>query len=468
MNEIQSNLINFSKMDQFLSIFEGRNNEYPLFIDKYGVVYPIISKCPHCGSKMNKNGYNRGLLKKTSKFDLSLKKGKLKCSNDKCNYNISTEKSVFVFWEKCLGKHLDNTIIDLKLRKLSSPDIAKHIENVNGIKISDEFVRLKSKKLLDAISVSRQHNFSGVLIGDEEFVKSKGIDLKRISIVDANNPNVYSDRLHLDRSHENILDACLEAKKYLGNVKAVVLDGFTTAKSAYKDAFGSKILIQNCLFHFLKNVRDAYKQNVGYGKGKSILPLQDLINFYRIANVFFNHDREIYGLINIQKTLIEHKNRIESSKLDVKTKEKYIEDYDLVYIKKAYIFLKKVRKVRRRKDGIKLELRNEEDAKSIFEELKTNSSFPKDVNKQIKRLTKDWLNFTHCMRNNFIPPTSNKVEQYYSLSLNWIEKNNLQSEDDFYFKQKINLIKRYNIPFVKEGSFQNLLKITAVMLLFFG
>ena len=468
MQTIQSNLINFSKINDIFSLFEQKQDSYSIFIDEHGIVYPDVKHCPICKSKMAKNGYNRGLVKTSSKFNISLRKGKLKCTNKSCNHNLSTDKVIFEVWKNTLAEQITNDILDLKLRKLSSQEIARHIENTMGIKISHEFVRLKSKEMIDEIPIISKHKFSGVLVSDEEFVKSKGIELKRISIIDANNPNVYHDKLYPDRSFDNLTHACSSAKEILGDVKAVVSDGFHTAKLAYKTVFGKNIKIQNCLFHFLKNVRDEYKQSVGIGKGKATLPLQNLIDFYRIANIFFHHEREIIGLIELQNELNAHLERIKSSLYNLKDQEKYSQDYKLKYSKKAYKFLRQIKNARRRVKGIKLDLREESTAKNIFLELERYNNFPKGVVKQLKRLKKDWINFTHCMRDRIIPPTSNKVEQFYGLTLNWIEKNNLQSEDEFYFKQKINLVNRYKIPFIKEGSFQKFLKITALMLLFFG
>ena len=94
--------------------------------------------------------------------------------------------------------------------------------------------------------------------------------------------------------------------------------------------------------------------------------------------------------------------------------------------------------------------------------------FPIDVQKQVDRLEKKWVNFTHCLRDSTIPPTSNKVEQFYALTLNWIEKNNLQSEEQFYREQKFSLIKRYGLPLIKQGIFSDFLKTTFVMMLTFN
>ena len=171
------------------------------------------------------------------------------------------------------------------------------------------------------------------------------------------------------------------------------------------------------------NVREAYKEEVGYGQGCSCIPLEHLIGFFSIMNIFFDHEREIYELRVLQKELNNHIERINKSSYDFNKKQEYIDNYKRNYDKKARLYLKDIRKARRRKLGIKLSLRTEEQAKELLEKAKLENVFPKKVQKQIKRLEGNWVNFTHCLRDKKIPPTSNKVEQYYAISLNWIEKN---------------------------------------------
>ncbi len=110
--------------------------------------------------------------------------------------------------------------------------------------------------------------------------------------MDANNPNVYYDKLEADRTEETMTKTCEELKKAFGKLHAAVLDGNQASIKAYKKVFAG-ILVQYCLFHFAKNVRDAYKEEVGSGKGRAILPLEHLIGFFSILNVFFDHEREI-------------------------------------------------------------------------------------------------------------------------------------------------------------------------------
>ena len=78
--------------------------------------------------------------------------------------------------------------------------------------------------------------------------------MKRITQIDANNPNVYYDKLQINRLQETIEWGCEELKSQIGQIRAVVMDGYTGAQKAFISTFGG-ILIQFCLFHFAKNVK---------------------------------------------------------------------------------------------------------------------------------------------------------------------------------------------------------------------
>lgn len=468
MVKIQTNLNNFSVVDEIKSLFSGLETDYNLYINEQGVIVPDINQCPCCKKKLSKNGYNTCKDKRAKGFGLLFKKGRIICPTKGCRFVLNLPKSVLKQWFSRLMDFIESVVLSLREKKMSSADIAQHIKETQGVSFSDEYIRLKIQELTNKIKrPTPQQESSGVVVHDEQFVKIKGIGLKRISTVDANNPNVYYDELHIDRTEETMTPICYELKKTLNEIRVAVMDGHTASKNAYETVFPA-ILIQYCLFHFAKNVRDAYKDEVGYGKGRSMIPLQNLIGFFSILNIFFNHDREIENLRDLQKELNENIERINNSNYSTEKKEEYIEDYMKKYDRKASKYLRKVRNARRRKNGIKLELRTEEQAKELLEKAKLENVFPKQVQKQINRLEKEWINFTHCLRDNTIPPTSNKVEQFYSLTLNWIQKNNLQSEEQFYREQKFSLIKRYKIPLIKEGIFSDFLRVTFAMLLTFS
>ncbi len=468
MVKIHTNLNNFSVAQEIKSLFFNLGVQYDIIIDEQGTILPDIEKCPCCKRNLSKNGYNKCKDKTAKAFGLNLKKGRLVCPTPGCRFVLNIPHSVLKQWFSQFMDFIESIILSLRAKKLSPANIAKHISETQNILFSDEYIRLKIKELTNNIKTPLlQEETSGALVHDEQFLKIKGIELKRISSVDANNSNVYYDKLHPDRTEETMIEICQELKKKLKNIRSVVIDGCAASKAAYKEVF-LDILIQYCLFHFAKNVRDAYKEEEGYGKGKSMIPLQHLIGFFSILNIFFDHEREIEQLRSLQKELNENIERVNNSKYSTQKKEEYIEDYRKKYDKKASKFLRNVRNARRRKYGIKLTLRTEEQAKQLLEKAKQENIFPKKVQKQVARLEKEWTNFTHCLRDNTIPPTSNKVEQYYSLTLKWIEKNNIQSEEQFYSEQKFSLIKRYNIPLIKEGIFSEFLKTTLLMLLTFG
>jgi hypothetical protein len=469
MVKIQSNLNNFSFLNELkrLILSFEKTCGFPFFLDKNGILRPEIKNCPKCNSIVINNGYNQTTNKKAKKFGILPKKGKICCT--KCDYALTIPKTILDNWLSKYDDWILANALSLRSKGLSISKITEHIFEMSILKVSSEYIRLKVQSAVNSIEKPQpKSESSGVIIHDEQFVKIKGVEMKRITQLDANNPNVYADILCINRLKETIEPICEKTKKMAKNIYAVVMDGFTGAHSAFIFVFGVHILMQFCLFHYAKNVKDAYKESVGYGKGRNILPLQHLIGFFNILNIFFDHEREIYYFRKLQVEMNAHIQRINKQFISFEKKQEWIEDLMKQYDKKALKYLREVKKARRRVKGIKLKLRTEEQAKILFEKAMLENEFPKNVKKQIKRLRKYWVNFTHCMRDCKIPPTSNKVEQLYSLTLNWIDKRNLQSEQEFYTRQKFSLLKRYGLNFIKEGTFSRFCETTFAMLLLFG
>lgn len=467
MMHIQTNLKNFSVFEDIFSFFSDLNLNYDILIEN-GIVRAEIKNCPKCKSKLSLNGYNSCTDKHAKKFGLSLKKGKLICSNSSCGFSYNVKKDVFESWFSQFEEYIEAIILSLKKKKLSPKKIAEHIYETMNHSFSEDYISDKIKRFIDEIEKPAPREMpSGVIVHDEQFVTIKGEQMMRIAAVDANNSNVYYDNLQSDRKEETIIKVCEKIKEDIKELLAVVLDGHTASRNAYSKTFFG-LLIQYCLFHFAMNIREAYKEEVGYGQGSSFIPLDHLVGFFSIMNIFFDHDREIVALRTLQKERNEHVTRINTAKYSSIEKQKYIEDYNEKYDLKARKYLQEVRKARRRVNGIELTLRTEEQAKELLQKAKIENVFPKKVQKQIKRLEKNWKNFTHCLRNNKIPPTSNKVEQYYGTTLNWVEKNNLQSEKQFYDEQKLFLHSRYKNSIFRERIFSDLLKKTFLLLDIFG
>jgi len=287
MVKIQTDLKNFAVFEELFSLFSPCEGTFPLTIQA-GIILPDISRCPLCEGKLSKNGYNECKNRRAKSFGLSMKKGRLICMTPGCTFQINITRSVLNQWFLRLNDFLESTMLSLKTKKLSEEKIAQHIEDTYNLTISDEYIRDKLKRIMEQTNKPiPAKEPSGVIVHDEQFVKIKGVNLKRISAVDANNPNVYYDQLHIDRTTRTTIPICRELKKFVVKLRAVVMDGLIASKKAYAEEF-IDILIQCCLFHFAKNVREAYKEEVGYGKGRSIIPLDNLIGFFSIINIESN------------------------------------------------------------------------------------------------------------------------------------------------------------------------------------
>jgi len=457
MLTIQTTLNNVSFLDLLKNCFGHIKSAHHLTLAR-GILSYALTACPLCNSPVCRDGYNIASNRHTTTAGTKIKKGKVRCTKQGCRFSLCVDKTIT---EQLLAPFTDlyeSIMVSLRSRKCSAATIAGFLKDL-FVPYSDEHIRKKVDELLaEHETPPPQHPPTGVIVHDEQFAKIKGAELMRISVLDAGNPNVYYDELEADRQAETISGVCKQIKGKVDNLFAIVIDGCGSARAAYRQAFPESS-IQNCLFHYAMNVRGAYSDEVGYGKGRRSFPLEHLIGFFCIMNVFFDHEREIIELRELQKKLNEHLQRINRNPhYKAAEKEKFADDVAKKYAAKAATYLRKVKQARRRKQGIKLQLRTEEQAKSLLEKAKLENIFPKEVTKQIQRVEKKWEDFTHCMRDSRIPPTSNKAEQYYAATLNWVEKNNLQSEGEFYDLQKIGLMKRYGIPFVKEGVFSDFLE----------
>ena len=188
MVKINLNLNNFWVMDELKSLFSDLDLGYNIIITESGTIMPDINKCPCCKKSLLKNGYNECKNEFAKGFGLIMKKGRLVCSTPGCRFKINIDKSVFnKWWSKLLGLVL-STILSLGAKKVSPGNIATHIRETHGISLSEEYVRLKLEELTNNIECPNpQEEPSGVVVHDEQFIKIKGVDFKRISAVDANN-----------------------------------------------------------------------------------------------------------------------------------------------------------------------------------------------------------------------------------------------------------------------------------------
>ena len=309
----QANLLNFSVSKDLLREFDSKGHD--LHIDEGGVVRPVLSRCPECGSPISDNGSNPVLDQRAVAFGLKIYKGRIACSNPDCSFSYCVSQDIVSGWLDELEEFLCLIIRSLGTKRLSSPMIGQHIREAFKIQISDEYVRLKLKEFTDSLNVPvLQFKPSKVMIHDEQFLKIKGKDIKRITGLDANNTNVYYDELYPDMTEKTLRLVARNIKTTMPDLFSVVIDGNSTSKKAFREEFGNNLLIQRCLFHFLMNFRKAFMDEAGFGKGRRMLPLDQLIAFISIGNIFFNHDRELHHLRELQAELDEATNRIYAEK----------------------------------------------------------------------------------------------------------------------------------------------------------
>ena len=269
---MQANLKKISIVEYLLDFFKSGSKTltFRLHIDKNGIIRPILPCCPMCSESLSKNGSKEIDTKLTQAMGLEIRVGKVKCKNIHCPFSYTLSSKIVHQWFATFKTVVDNISVSLRVQGLSSGSISTHIRDLYNITVSTEYVRKRLKILLDDLPLPEpQEKPSGVFVHDEQFVKIKGVDLKRISTIDANNKNIYYDKLHSDRGEETQTEVANKVKQKVSHCYAAVMDGLVAAHNGFLKVFCYRFLIQFCLFHFAKNVRDAYKEEVGYGKGRS-------------------------------------------------------------------------------------------------------------------------------------------------------------------------------------------------------
>lgn len=253
MINIHTTLNNFSVFEELFSCFSG----FDIKITEKGVIHENITVCPLCRCSLSFNGYNNCTDKRAKQFGLNFKKGKLTCTTPSCAFSCSIKKDVLDVWFSKFEDYVETIILSLKAKKLSPQKIASHLRETLKYNVSDDYISDKIKKLIDNMKLPAPREIpSGIIVHDEQFVTIKGSKMMRISTIDANNLNVYYDKLHDDRTEETIIQICQKLKEEYGKFRAAVMDGHAASHTAYKTAF-CDILIQFCLFHYAKNVREA-------------------------------------------------------------------------------------------------------------------------------------------------------------------------------------------------------------------
>lgn len=405
-------------------------SEKKFSINLSGKFHEIDPICPHCRSISNiHNGNDLYKSKVIKELGITIKRGKFKCK--RCGNTWTTHYKDAELFVQQYKQLINTTVFSLCCDGFSLNKIVEHISTVFSKRISHEWVRQIYIKIAKEIEQKKVLQTSGIFHYDEQYTKVNKKEYVRVVVIDSITKKVIFDET-TDNSRIETLKDKLNMKMLPYKKEVFIVDLALSYPAMLKDLF-PKIKIQWCLFHLNKLVIKDFEGSRKLNKyGRKILPLQEIYNQYLLFDLFFNHEVELSFLKKQLKNLKKRKELL-----------KYYEEEDLISFHEMKLIsefseFRKSLKKNRRKHIKYLLRRNKEESLEILAKLEREISFfPKQVQKRIKKIKKNFDKFTLFQNNPLVPPTNNTLEQYYSATLQKTNKKKFRCEEGLHLKLKI-------------------------------
>ena len=404
-------------------------------ISRSGKFHELSPLCPRCNSmRVVNNGNDLCKSKIIKGLGLVIKRGKCLCKE--CKHTWTTRYEDADLFVKQYKQLIYTEIFSLCANGLSLDKISDHILSVFSKKISYEWVRQLYLKAAREIEAKKTLDASGIFNYDEQFLKINGKPNCRVVVLDAVKTTVIFDETVEGKTIETLKDK-LNMKLLPYHKEAFIVDLARGYPEMLKSLFPN-VKVQWCIFHLNKLIVedfDSYKKR--NKQGKKVLPLQELYHLYRELNLFFNHEVECNYLERQLKMLTKRKEIIKGCGCYEESAE-IITDYEMQLIYGFYEFRNGLKK-NRRKHKLKYLLRYSKDETiTLLEKIETEIGyFPKKAQARIRKIRENLDRFTLFQENPLVPPTNNRLEQYYSATLQKTEKKRFRTQESVKLKLKI-------------------------------
>lgn len=408
---INLNFNNFGNLEILMNIFRGFSNDFE--ITSNGVFRKKIApQCPICEIKMNHNGSNEYTKKNLGTFKI----GKYECP---CCKNTPEEDRTI--WEKIktdFFNQLRHIYRQLKANHVSYQaisDIIKLIFPQSKSTIFREF-----NESMEEVEVPKVEKVY-IVHYDEQFPKEGRCQKFRLTLFDSKTKRPIAEELFDEKDSETIKQFLISNLETTEPIY-IVTDFGTSYPNILKEIFGDKLLHQYCLFHLNKLVVKDFPRRTTIA--------QELLK-YRLLNIFYNREKEIKMLVDLEL----------KEREIIQNKEVY-----KLWIKKAkndfYNFVHEL-KLERRRNKVNLEMNSLEKSKNNFDELfNAINSFDEIIQTRLKMIKKNWKNLTMFHAIPGLPATNNPIENYYSSSLKTHRKKQLRTDEGILNQMKVSAMKR--------------------------
>ena len=411
MVAINTNFNNFGNVEFFMTFFSGFGNDFEFTSD--GVFCRIVPPpCPICGTQMDHNGHNKHTKKNLGTF----KTGRYKCPC--CDKSVEEDISVWENLKREFFNQLKRIYRILRNNSVAYKAIVDIIKLVFPQSKSSVFRGfIESMEEVDIPEPGKAY----IVHYDEQFPKKGRCQKFRLTLLDAKTKKPIAEELFDDKDSPTIKEF-LMSNLDTNEPIYIVTDFGTSYPKILKEIFEDKLLHQYCLFHLNKLIAKDFPRKTTIA--------QELLK-YRLFNIFYNHEKEIKMLSELEvkeKTIIQYK---KTYKLWIKNAKK---DF--------YSFVHELELERRRKKE-NHEMHSLEKSKNNLDELlKEKKSFDEEIQTRLGMIKDNWKNLTMFYALPGFPATNNPIENYYSTSLKTHRKKQLRTDEGILNQMKLSAMKR--------------------------
>lgn len=414
---------------------DGKDYRKEIFLDKKNILRPkhrlcVNSQCRSTNVKWNGFHNTESFIIKS--IGMAINIGQCECKDCGLRWSVDIDE-LYLLIEK-LKELVREFATQIRSEKNSLENTAELIKTLIGRPYSHMSIQRWYKAKTNPLEERKikDENCSGYYLYDEQEVRAECKKKQRLSLRDVTIKQPIAEEIKDDREKETIRKFLVENLKNKPRI-AMTVDG----NPAYPEIIAKDLNMnyQSCIKHLFDNIRKAFKDECAYGVGHKKLHLIDELKKQELYDVFYPRSK----LISFVEAGVKELAKIKDEDL---REERDIE------LQKELLKLKKERKKERRRKNYVHEHISYigEEARKKFEKFKRlNQNLPKNIEKLVNKIEEDWEHYTLFLVDRNVPPTSNRIEQYFSSTLQRSQKKKFRKLESLNGLLKIERIKHSEI-----------------------
>jgi len=360
-----------------------------------------------------------------------IKIDKYLCGN--CDRNIEDDKSSWYDLKNSFFKILSTIYQKLRYHNVSYLGISNIMSSI--IPRSKTTIFRDFNRSMEDVEIPELEK-TYIVNYDEQYPKEDRTQKYRLNILDSKTSRPLSDEL-FDKKDPETIKQYLRRKLDASQPIFIVTDFYSSYINILMDVFKENLIHQYCLMHLNKLIVNDFPKRT---------TISEEIIKYRLLNIFYNREKEIYKLENLEKITNDVYNEGDKSWLKKAKKEFSAFRHEL--------------ELSQRRNKENLVFHSLEKATNNFNDMMKNiKSYKPKIQKRLKMIQKHWSNLTMSYHVPGAPATNNALENYYATSLKTHRKKQFRTDHGIDNQIKLSKMKRARLFNIKKPTLWDIFEL---------